>query len=111
MASRPAVEPGVFKQRNNEFGSRIFVAPELVEETLTRGWPASRDLLLWVLDWVSSYETAAWAKVLSYLSVVTHFETFSKGVLDTKDLVFYVSAIFLGLFLTARSLESLRWRA
>lgn len=44
MASRPAVEPGVFKQRNNEFGSRIFVAPELVEETLTRGWPASRDL-------------------------------------------------------------------
>jgi ABC-2 type transport system permease protein len=68
-------------------------------------------LLLWVLDWVGSYETAAWAKVVSYMSVLTHFESFSKGVLDTKDLVFYVSAIFLGLFLTARSLESLRWRA
>jgi ABC-2 type transport system permease protein len=68
-------------------------------------------LLLWILDWVSSYEMAAWAKVVSYLSVVTHFESFSKGVLDTKDVVFYVSAIFLGLFLTARSMESLRWRA
>ncbi len=68
-------------------------------------------LLLWVLDWMSSYETAAWAKVISYLSVVTHFEPFSKGVLDTKDVVFYVSMIFFGLFLTARSLESLRWRA
>jgi len=43
--------------------------------------------------------------------VVTHFEPFSKGVLDSKDLVFYVTLIFLGLFLTARSLESLRWRA
>ena len=68
-------------------------------------------LLLWVLDWVSSYETAAWARVLSYLSVVTHFETFAKGVLEIKDIVFYLSMIFFGLFLTARSLESLRWRA
>ena len=68
-------------------------------------------LLLWVLDWVSSYETAAWAQVLSYLSVVTHFETFAKGVLEAKDIVFYLSMIFFGLFLTARSMESLRWRA
>lgn len=68
-------------------------------------------LLLWILDWVSSYETAAWAKVLSYLSVVTHFEPFSKGVLDSRDVIFYVSVIFLGLFLTARSMESARWRA
>ena len=68
-------------------------------------------LLLWVLDWVSSYETATWARVVSYLSVVTHFEAFSKGVLDSKDVVFYLSMIFFGLFLTARSMESLRWRA
>jgi ABC-2 type transport system permease protein len=68
-------------------------------------------LLLWVLDWVSAYETAAWAKVIGYLSVLTHFEPFSKGVIDTKDVIFYVSMIFLGLFLTARSMESLRWRA
>ncbi len=68
-------------------------------------------LMLWVFDWISAYETAAWAKVMSYLSVVTHFEPFSKGVLDTKDLIFYVSMIFFGLFLTARSMESLRWRA
>ena len=68
-------------------------------------------LLLWILDWVSSYETAAWAKVLSYLSVVTHYEPFSKGVLDSRDVIFYLSVIFLGLFLTARSMESSRWRA
>ncbi len=68
-------------------------------------------LLLWILDWVSSYETAAWAKVLSYLSVVTHYEPFSKGVLDSRDVIFYLSVIFLGLFLTARSMESARWRA
>jgi ABC-2 type transport system permease protein len=68
-------------------------------------------LLLWVLDWVSAFETAAWAKVVSYMSVLTHFEPFSKGVIDTKDVIFYLTMIFLGLFLTARSMESLRWRA
>ena len=68
-------------------------------------------LLLWVLEWVSGYETATWARVLAYLSVLTHFESFGKGLLTLKDAVFYVSAIFFGLFLTARSLESLRWRS
>ena len=52
-----------------------------------------------------------WAHVLAYLSVITHFESFAKGVLDSKDALYYVSMIFLGLFLTSRSLESLRWRS
>jgi ABC-2 type transport system permease protein len=68
-------------------------------------------LLLWVLEWVSGYETATWARVLAYMSVITHFESFGKGVLDSKDAVFYVTVIFLGLFFTARSMESLRWRS
>ena len=68
-------------------------------------------LLLWVLEWVSNYESARWATVLAYLSVVTHFDSFARGVIDTKDLVFYLTGIFLGLFATARSMESLRWRS
>ena len=68
-------------------------------------------LLLWVLEWVGGYETATWATVLSYLSVLTHFDSFSKGVLSSKDAVYYVTLIIAGLFLTARSMESLRWRA
>jgi ABC-2 type transport system permease protein len=69
------------------------------------------ELLLWVIGWVGEYETAAWARVLSYLSVLTHFESFARGTFDLKDAVFYVTAIFLGLFFTARSMESLRWRS
>jgi ABC-2 type transport system permease protein len=68
-------------------------------------------LLLWVLNWVSSYNDAPWAAAVAYCSILTHFEPFSKGIIDTKDVVFYISAIFLGLFLTSRSLDSLRWRA
>jgi gliding motility-associated transport system permease protein len=68
-------------------------------------------LMLWVMAWAGEYEHAAWAQVLSYLSLITHFDSFGKGVLDSKDALFYLTVIFLGLFFTARSLESLRWRS
>jgi ABC-2 type transport system permease protein len=68
-------------------------------------------LLLWVLEWISGYESATWARVLAYMSVIRHFESFGRGVLDSKDAVFYITLIFLGLFFTARSMESLRWRS
>jgi ABC-2 type transport system permease protein len=68
-------------------------------------------LLLLVFGWVSAYETAPWARVLSYISLATHMDSFEKGVLDSKDAIFYVTVIFVGLFFTARSMESLRWRS
>jgi len=68
-------------------------------------------LLLWVISSVSEFETATWARALSYLSIVSHLESFERGVLDSKDTIFYVTLTFLGLFFTARSMESLRWRS
>jgi len=68
-------------------------------------------LLLFVLSWTTSFGNSDTVQVLNYLSIVSHIESFSRGVIDTKDLVYYLSMIFLGLFLTSRSLESLRWRA
>ena len=37
-------------------------------------------------------------------------DSFAKGVIDTKDLVYYLSVTAFALFLTLRSLESKRWR-
>ena len=68
-------------------------------------------LILWVLDWVTAFDASTMNKVISYISVVSHFESFAKGVIDMKDVVYYVSMIVLGLFLTARSMDSMRWRA
>ena len=68
-------------------------------------------LLLWLLSWFTAFDNSALAQVVNYLSIVTHFENFGKGVLDSKDVIFYLSMIFFSLFLTSRSLESLRWRS
>jgi len=67
-------------------------------------------ILLWVLAW-SDFSNAGWAHVLSYMSLVTHSESFMRGVIDLKDGIYYSTLIFLGLFFTARSMESLRWRS
>ena len=45
-----------------------------------------------------------------YLSITEHFDDFGKGVIDTKHLVYYLSFITFGLFLTAKSVDSERWR-
>ena len=60
---------------------------------------------------VSEFNTATWAHAVSYTSIVTHLESFERGLIDSKDAIFYLSMIFLGLFLTLRSMESLRWRS
>ena len=68
-------------------------------------------LLLYVLNWVSEFGSTVSDKVIGYLSVQQHYESFARGVLDSRDIIFFVSVIFVGLFLTARSMESIRWRA
>jgi ABC-2 type transport system permease protein len=68
-------------------------------------------LLLWLCSWISEFKTEGWALVVSYASVMSHFDSFAKGVIDSKDVIYYLTVTFFGLFLTSRSLESLRWRA
>jgi len=68
-------------------------------------------LLLWLLSWFTAFDAGGFSQVINYLSIVTHMENFSKGVIDSKDIVFYLSMIFFSLFLTERSMESLRWRS
>jgi ABC-2 type transport system permease protein len=66
-------------------------------------------LLIWVLD-IGRNASGAVASVLSYLSVIRHYEDFTRGVIDTSGLIYYASFIFLFVFLTVRSVDSMRWR-
>jgi ABC-2 type transport system permease protein len=66
-------------------------------------------ILLYVISWAAEAGTAGGA-VLKYLSLPDHFSTMTRGVIDTTDLVFFLSVILVALFLTQRSVESARWR-
>jgi ABC-2 type transport system permease protein len=67
-------------------------------------------LLLWVID-VSARGSSSWlGEFLQYISILRHYDDFTRGVIDTSSLIFYASMIGLGLFLTHRSVDALRWR-
>ncbi len=67
-------------------------------------------LLLWIVSWLGSSFGPNTAAVLSYLSITEHFDDFSKGVIDTKHALYYLSVIAFGLFLTVKSVDTERWR-
>jgi ABC-2 type transport system permease protein len=67
-------------------------------------------LLFWIVGWASEMAWPWLGSILQYLSITQHFEDFSKGIIDTKHLVFYLSFITFWLFLTLKSVDSERWR-
>jgi ABC-2 type transport system permease protein len=67
-------------------------------------------LMLWVINWIGSFSSGTMSTITNYLSIIEHFDDFSKGVVDTTHLVYYLSFISFGLFLTAKSVDSERWR-
>ncbi len=67
-------------------------------------------LLFWVLNWASYSAGGIWKDVLNYVSFFQHFDDMTKGILDTTDIVYYLSFIFFGLFLTHSIIQSRRWR-
>ena len=67
-------------------------------------------LLLWVIEWIGSFSGPTIDSLTQYLSIVGHLDDFGKGVLDTTHLIYYLSFITFGLFLTAKSVDTERWR-
>ena len=67
-------------------------------------------LMLWVINWMADQSGPIMGAVLKYLSITDHFDDFARGIVDTKHVVYYVTFITFGLFLTAKSVDMERWR-
>jgi len=67
-------------------------------------------MVLWLVDVVAQRAEGTVKSVLTYLSLLSHLDDFMKGVLSTSHIVFYLSLTLFALFLTYRSIDSLRWR-
>ncbi|MFL5393735.1 MAG: ABC transporter permease [Myxococcales bacterium] len=66
-------------------------------------------LMTWIIGWTAAETEGTTREVVTYLSSVSHLDSFSRGTLDLKDLVYFVSICALGLFATHRAIEAHRW--
>lgn len=67
-------------------------------------------LMFWIIGWTSSVSGPVVGKVVNYLSLLEHLDPFSKGVLDSRDLFYYVGFSIFFIFLTLRYLDSQKIR-
>jgi len=67
-------------------------------------------LLFWIIGWFADTAGPTVGPITSWLSITEHFDDFSKGIIDTKHVLYYLSLITFGLFLTAKSVDTERWR-
>jgi len=94
----------------------VFIAIGLFASALTENQVIaavisfSSIILIWVISWVGESGPEAWRGILTYLSFFSHFKNMVSGVIDTQDIVYYLTFIFLGLYLTRSIFEFRKWR-
>jgi ABC-2 type transport system permease protein len=67
-------------------------------------------LALWAIDFGTRGASGPAGQVLQYLSVINHYDDFTRGIIDTSGVTYYLSFMILFIFLTVRSVDSMRWR-
>ena len=67
-------------------------------------------LMFWVIGWTKSLAAPAMASFIEYLSITQHLDSFAKGVLDSRDILYYLLFVMFFLFLTLRQMEAYRWK-
>ena len=67
-------------------------------------------LLFWIIGWFADTAGPTFGPITSWLSITEHFSDFARGIVDSYHVVYYLSFITFGLFLTAKSVDMERWR-
>jgi ABC-2 type transport system permease protein len=64
---------------------------------------------LFMLDKILIYVTESFASIVEFLGIDYHFSNIARGVIDTRDLIYFISLLGFMLYLTVLSLGRRRW--
>lgn len=67
-------------------------------------------LLLWLVGALEELVGTTMASIVAYLPLFAHYSDMVRGVIDTSDIIYYVTLVALFLFLSTRVVESERWK-
>lgn len=111
-------DPGILA--SNYLGTFLLAASFLAVGMLTSAFTDSQVvalvisfgllLALWILSWADSLAPSTWGGVLAHISMLSHMEQMSKGLLHLEDVAYYLSFIGFALFATWQRVEAWRWQ-
>src|SRR5581483_7014956 len=88
----------------------LFIS-SLTDNTVVAGLGAlGLSLFFWILSWNEGATNEGVLRLLAQISMVTHFQSFAQGFIDSKEVTFFVVFVAFFSFLTLRSLEARQWR-
>ena len=67
-------------------------------------------LILWLSDNLGQFLGGTIGSIVSYTSVINHFQSFPQGVVQSNDVIYYLSLVLAGIVLSTLSLQSRRYR-
>lgn len=68
-------------------------------------------IMFWVIGWAATFVEGPLSAILDQFSIILHFDNFTKGLVTSSDLTYYVLFVFTFVFLTLKSLETRKWRS
>jgi ABC-2 type transport system permease protein len=101
---------GLFLVGATYVGIGIFISSLTENQIVAAVGTIAVSMLLFMIGSSSELLGERVGGVLEYISVTTHLPDFEKGVVDTKDVLYFLSFAGFAVFLTLRSVESMRWR-
>ncbi|MBI2608634.1 MAG: ABC transporter permease subunit [Deltaproteobacteria bacterium] len=88
-----------------------FFASSITQSPIVAGVISYAGLFaFWLIEWTGRFLGEPWNDIVSYLSIISHWLNMITGLIDTRDIVYYVSFIFMCLFFVYRVLRSQSWR-
>ncbi len=88
----------------------LFVSSLTDSQVLAAFLTAMPLLLLWLLSWNEAASAGATLPVLQAVSLFSHFQPFAVGVIDARDVFYFVFLAGAFVWATLRVLESRQWR-
>jgi len=68
-------------------------------------------ILFWVINWIGKFVGQTGETILNEISILSHIDNFTKGVIFTHDIIYYLLFTFFFLFLSLVAMESRTWRS
>jgi ABC-2 type transport system permease protein len=65
---------------------------------------------LFIMDKIIMFFPGFIANIIEFISIDYHFNSIARGVIDSRNVIYYLSLIFLFLYLTVQTLESRKWK-